>query len=58
MGGDDYEKDMQNHWRAEDVLIGHPITNPYVNGALLIANRSAAFPDMVFADCSPSFDHR
>ncbi len=52
--GREWQKNLQNqHWQAEDMLIGHPITNLYVNEALLSANGSTAFPDMGCADCSP-----
>ncbi len=38
---------MQNqHWPAQEVLIGHQMTNLYVYGAHLSVNGSTAFPDM------------
>ncbi len=45
---------MQNqHWQAEDVRIGHPITGLNVNEALVLVNGNTAFPDMACADGPP-----
>ncbi len=54
MWGEEIAKNMQNqHWQAEDGLIGHSTTNLHVDEALLSANGSTAFPDMGYSDCSP-----
>ncbi len=45
MGGENNKKMQIQHLQAEDMLIGHPITNLHVNEALLSANGSTTFLD-------------